>query len=118
MTESGPEPKLEPGLLLDQVPVAVTVLDLEGRILFYNQHAPRILDRKPSYLGQDIRRFHQPRSAAKIEGFLQTYAQGGREEFAYQIERDGFRLAVRVAPFLEQDRCQGLIQTVMLLGPA
>ncbi len=117
MTRSMPELEVKPELLLNQVPVAITVLDLEGRIVFYNQYAPRILDRQPHYLGQDIRRFHQPRSAAKIESFLRTYAEGGREEFSYQIERDGNRLAVRVAPLLEGERCLGLIQTVMLMGP-
>ena len=116
MRENFPAAQFGPELLLEQVPVAITVLDLEGRIRFYNRHAPRILDREPHYLGQDIRRFHQPRSAAKIESFLRAYAQGRREEFAYQIEREGSRLAVRVAPLLEGDRCLGLIQTVMLLG--
>lgn len=111
-----PDPELNLDLVLHQVPVAVTVLDLEGKILFYNRHAPRILDRQPHYLGRDIRGFHHPKSAAKIEKFLESYARGGREEFCYQIEREGNRLAVRVAPLLEGERCRGLIHTVMLLG--
>ncbi len=117
MTGGIPHPEPIPEQLLHQVPVAITVLDQKGRIVFYNRHAPRILDRRPQYRGQDVRRFHQPDSAAKIESFLQTYARGGRQEFAYQVQREGMRFAVRVAPWLEDDRCLGLIQTVMLLGP-
>jgi PAS domain-containing protein len=51
------------GEVLQQAAVAVTVLDLDGRIVFYNRYAPRILDRKPQYLGRDIRSFHQPEFA-------------------------------------------------------
>ncbi len=46
--------------VLGQAAVAVTVLDLEGRLLFYSQYAPQILDRKPAYLGREVGELHQP----------------------------------------------------------
>ena len=102
--------------ILEQAAVAVTVLDLTGRIVFYNRYAPRILDRKPQYLGRDIRSFHQPASNQKTDRILAEYAAGGREEYAWRLEREGKVLAVRVAPWLRDDgRCRGLIHTVMPL---
>ena len=66
-------------LILDQAPVAITVVDLEGRVLFYNDYSSRVLDRKPEYLGTDVRNCHQKtasndridRMLAEFKGYSQ-----------------------------------------------
>ncbi|MGD9033231.1 MAG: hypothetical protein PVJ69_08365 [Desulfobacteraceae bacterium] len=42
-------------LVLDQIAAAITVIDLEGRTLYYNDYSAQVLDRKPEYLGKDVR---------------------------------------------------------------
>lgn len=102
---------------LGQAAVAVTVLDLEGRLLFYSRHAPRLLDRRPSYLGRDVRELHQPASAAKMTAILAAYAAGGREEFTWQLHRGEKVFTVRVAPLELSGANRGLVHTVMLMPP-
>ena len=46
-------------LIVDMIPVAITIIDLEGHILFYNDYSRQVLNRKPEYLGSDIRDCHQ-----------------------------------------------------------
>lgn len=106
----------DPTELLDQLPVAVTVLDRGGIIKYYNEHAPKILDRKPEYLGRDIREFHQPASNAKTDRIFAAYAQGGREEYCWRLKRGDQEFMVRVRPWLRGGQWAGLVHTVMLLG--
>ena len=96
--------------IMARMPAAVTVLDLEGRLLFYNDYARKILDRKPEYLGRDVGLCHQPENAARIRGLLESYGRGRRGEYSYRTERQGRALAVRVAPWVAGGRCLGLIQ--------
>jgi PAS domain-containing protein len=41
-------------LILDNLAAAITVIDLEGRMLYYNEYGAQILDRKPEYMGRDV----------------------------------------------------------------
>lgn len=104
------------GELLDQAPVAVTALDRQGIIVFFNQYAGKVVDRKPEYLGRDIRDFHKPESNAKVDAILAAYAGGGREEYSWRLKRGDKELMVRVAPWLKDGEWAGLVHTVMLLG--
>jgi DUF438 domain-containing protein len=54
-------------LALENVPAGITIVDPGGRILFYNEFCTRYVDRKPEYIGKDIRFCHQkPESIEKI----------------------------------------------------
>lgn len=100
---------------LDQAPVAITVLDTAGRLRFYNSYAATILDRRPEYLGRDIRDFHQPDSQKKIETILAGYAAGGRQEHSWRLAREEQEFLVRVAPLVINGRLKGLVHAVMVL---
>ena len=41
-------------LAMDCMGVAATIIDTKGTLLYYNQQAAKILDRKSSYIGTDI----------------------------------------------------------------
>jgi len=100
-----------------QMAVALTVTDLDGRILFYNDYAARIFNRKPEHLGRDVRDCHnKDESKARIDRLLADYRAGGREEQAWQVVREGVRFQVRVAPLLVEGRPAGLIHAGMILS--
>lgn len=101
--------------LWDQVAAAITVLDLDGTILFYNAHAPRILDRKPEYIGRDIRDLHNPASNAKIEAMLKTYQKGQAQEFCWRLTRNNQEYVIRLTPLMKDLRISGAVHIAMLL---
>jgi len=101
--------------LYDQAPVAITLLGLDGRVLFYNDHAPRILDRRPEYLGRDVCELHNPASVKKIRAMLSDYADGGRQEYAWRLRREDKEYAVRLRPLLSDGQVIGAVHAVMLL---
>jgi hypothetical protein len=104
--------------ILGQAAVAVTVLDLEGRLLFFNHYAPKILDRQPAYLGRDVGELHQPASRAKLTAILAGYRDGELREHTWKLPRGDKTFAVRVAPLVLDGRTCGLVHAVMLLPSA
>ena len=99
--------------ILEQLPVAVTVIDLDGRMLYYNEYGGRHLDRKPEYLGGDIRDCHQKdESTVKIDRMLTAFKDGRREAFAYEAARYGGTIRVTFVPYETEGRLIGCIQTV------
>lgn len=98
---------------VDQMPGALTILDTKGDILFYNQFAATMVDRKPEYIHTDIRDYHKVKSNEKIDKILDEYANGSRQVHSWQLKRDGKVLQVRVAPLYVDDAYQGLTHLVM-----
>ena len=102
---------------VSEMPVGLTLLDLEGRILYFNNYATKILDRKPEYLGRDVRGFHQnPDSNRKIDRILEGYKAGDKAEHHWQLPREGRMFGIRVAPLTISGRTVGLIHTVQVQG--
>lgn len=102
-------------LILDKIPVAITVVDLERNILFYNEYSSQILDRKPEYLGTDIRSCHQKsESIEKIDNMLAEFKAGRREDFYYETIRYEKHIAVTLSPFEVDGELVGCIQSVTI----
>lgn len=101
--------------ILDKIPVGVTVIDLAGRILYYNEYSSQIVDRKPGYIGEDIRACHKkPESIVKIDRILKDIKEGRRQEYYYESERNGKRLGVSVLPYKINDKLIGFIQSFVV----
>jgi DUF438 domain-containing protein len=70
-------------LAMECMGVAVTIIDTEGTLLYYNMQAGKILDRKPEYLGKDIHSHHRKAASnRKLDLMLQDF-QKGRTERVY-----------------------------------
>jgi len=59
MSERNEQLKELSKLALDCMAVAVTIIDPNGTMIYYNQHSAKILDRKPEYIGTDIHSHHK-----------------------------------------------------------
>ena len=101
--------------LPDQLPVGITVLDLECRILYYNATSARYVDRKPEYLGRDLRDCHKKRASVdRIDRMFADLRTGRRESVYYEAERNGRVLAVTVVPYRIGGEIAGFIQSFTL----
>lgn len=100
-------------LILDAVPVALTLIDLDGRMLYFNAYAAKILDRKPDYLGRDVRQCHRKaESNAAIDRVLKAFREGSREEVRYDIVRKGRAMTVTLGPLYSNGGPVACIQVV------
>ena len=100
--------------VLDKIPMGITVIDLEGRILYFNEYSSQIRDRKPEYLGRDIRLCHkEPESIARIDRILEEFKSGRRQEVCYDSTLAGEVFAVTISPLVVKDRLIGCIQSLI-----
>ena len=104
-------------LALDGLPVAVSIIAATGALLYYNRKAAELLDRKPEYLGRNVRDFHKkPASNHKIDRMLAEFAAGRTRPFTYEARPYGEPLAVTVTPLFDGERFTGCVQTVLPVG--
>ena len=102
-------------LILDKIAAAITVIDLEGRMLYYNEYSARVLDRRLEYLGRDVRLCHENKeSNDRIDSMIEEFKGGRRQEFYYEADRYGKRIAVTLTPFEIEGQLVACIQTVTI----
>ena len=101
--------------LLNQFPVGITVTDLDGSILYYNDYSAKIVDRKPEYIGMDIRSCHKKKeSIEKIDIILSEIKDKKRESYHYESNRNGKVLSVTISPYILHDQVIGFIQSFIV----
>ena len=101
--------------VLDQIPVGITVTDLDGKILYYNAYSAQVVDRKPEYIGMDIRSCHKKsESIHKIDMILSEIREGKRKNYYYETNRKEKVLCVTISPYEMNGKLIGFIQSIFL----
>lgn len=102
-------------LAMDCMGVAVTIIDTKGTLLYYNEQAAKILDRKPEYIGNDIHSHHKKAASSnKLDLMLQDFQKGRTEPFHYEAKPYGETILVTLSPILENGKFIGCVQSVQL----
>ncbi len=103
-------------LMVETLPAAVTVFDAQGIMLYFNERAGEILDRKPEYLGRDIQVCHQKAETREMfQDILDQFQAGRTEPYNFRVTRGEKDLFARVAPLRDGDRLVACIQVAVLL---
>ncbi len=98
---------------MDCMAEAVTIISPKGTLLYYNEAATKLLDRKPEYIGQDIHTHHkQPATNPRIDTMLQAFSEGRIEPFHYIAKPYGYPISVAVAPIIVDGQFLGCVQSV------
>ena len=81
-------------MALEQVAVGITIIDLTGRILYFNEYCARFVDRKAEYIGRDIRDCHKKQeSITRIDTMLEELRTGRESEIHYETKRGDKRIS-------------------------
>jgi PAS domain-containing protein len=107
------------GELLDfskkYIKTAVTIIDPNGTLLYYNRRAAAILDRKPEYIGIDVRSHHKKAASnEKLDLMLQEFKNGRVEPFCYKARPYGEVIHVTLSPIVTEGKFVGCVQSVVL----
>jgi DUF438 domain-containing protein len=117
MDDNGQKIQLEELFILamDCMRVAVTIIDTKGKLLYYNQHSTKILDRKPEYIGTDIHSHHiKADSNHKVDLMLKEFEEGRKDPFYYEAKPYGETIFVTLSPIVKDGEFIGCVQTVRL----
>ena len=102
-------------LAMDCMETAASIIDQKGTPLYYNRHSAEILDRKPEYIGTDIRSHHKNvASNEKVDQMLKDFKQGRTEPFHYEARPYGKAILVTLSPIIKSGDFLGCVQTVRL----
>jgi len=102
--------------LLEQAGMGVTILDREGRLMFYNQWAVNKLDRKPEYIGKNVRGHHRRKiTNPRFNAMLKLFEEG-RTDPVYYVARPygGITILVMVSPIRVDGELVGYSQVILL----
>lgn len=101
-------------LAMESMGVAVTIIDTDGVLLYFNPHAVEILDRKPEYVGEDVHSHHKKDvTNEKLDRMIKKFQEGRAEPFRYEAKPYGKTLDVVVSPIRKGGVLVGCVQTVL-----
>ena len=100
-------------LAMDCMGVAVTLIDAQGTLLYFNRYAAEILDRKSRYLGTDIHSHHKkPASNQKLDFMLKEFEKGREEPFRFEAKPYGRVIFITLSPIRKNGKFLGCVQSV------
>lgn len=72
--------------ILEALPVDITVIDGDDRIVGWTKHETRMFKRAESVLGKDVRSCHHESSLPAIESLLRQLKSGEKEKVEFRID--------------------------------
>jgi sensor histidine kinase regulating citrate/malate metabolism len=101
---------------LEQAGVGVTILDRHGTVMYYNKWASEHLDRKPEYIGNDVRKRHRRAvTNPRFDAMLRLFEEGRVEPVSYVARPYGkTTILVMVSPIRVDGELVGFSQIVLL----
>lgn len=75
-------------IILESMPIEISVLDKDDKVLAWNKHETRVFKRPESVVGKDVRNCHPKKSLSKVEQILEEMKDGTRENARFWIDME------------------------------
>jgi len=72
--------------VLETMPIQISVLDADDKVVAWNKHETRLFKRPEAVLGKDARNCHPPKSVAMVEQLLEEMKAGTRDSARFWID--------------------------------
>ncbi len=72
--------------LIETMPLQISVLGKDDKVLGWNKHETRVFKRPESVMGKDVRNCHPKKSLDKVEQIIDEMKQGKRETARFWID--------------------------------
>jgi hypothetical protein len=89
-------------LSLDQItqvfaalPVDLTVVDENNRVVYFTRPQDRIFPRSPAIIGRSVDRCHPPQSVGKVMEIIEAFRSGSKQEATFWINLRGRKILIR-----------------------
>ncbi len=76
-------------LVFNHLPVDITVVDENDKVLFFNKPKERFFPRSPAIVGRSVNNCHPPESVHIVEEIVETFRKGERDTAMFWIELKG-----------------------------
>ncbi len=82
-------------LMLKHLPVDMTLVSAEDKVLYFSQGKERVFPRSPGIIGREVRNCHPPKSVHIVEEILNSFRSGERDEAEFWLELGGKFIHIR-----------------------
>ena len=72
--------------VLETIPLEISILDKDDKVMAWNKHASRIFKRPEAVVGRDVRNCHPNKSLGKVEQILTEMKAGSRNKAQFWID--------------------------------
>lgn len=79
-----PEPVLK--AVLETIPLEISIVDAEDKVLAWNKHETRVFKRPVAAVGREVRKCHPEKSLDAVERIISEMKAGTREKASFWIE--------------------------------
>jgi len=73
-------------VVLETIPVEISIVDKDDNVVAWNKHATRIFKRPEAVVGRNVRNCHPKKSLGKVEQILDEMKAGKREKARFWID--------------------------------
>lgn len=82
-------------LLLDCLPIDMTLVDEHDKVAFFSRPKDRIFPRSAAIIGRDVRNCHPPESVHVVEDILKAFKRGEQDEASFWIQMRGMFIHIQ-----------------------
>jgi len=105
--------KEELGLILDALPVDITLLDKNDKVRYFNKLQTRIFKRSPGVIGKDVRECHPQKSVDKVEKIIDDFKAKRLDKAEFWIDLEGRLVYIRYFPLYSDGKYSGCLEVSM-----
>lgn len=82
-------------ILLNLLPLDMTLVDENDKVAFFSRPKDRIFPRSVAIIGRDVRNCHPPESVHVVEDILASFKRGEKDEAAFWIQMRGMFIHIQ-----------------------
>jgi PAS domain S-box-containing protein len=82
-------------LLFKTIPVDITYVDENDKVIFYNRGEERVFPRSAGIIGREVKFCHPPKSVGKVLKILEAFREGSKSEASFWINFKGRLVYIR-----------------------
>lgn len=86
---------LQVNMLFKNLPIDVTYVDENDKVVFYNKGDERIFPRSPGIIGREVRFCHPPKSVDTVLQILESFKDGSKDSAQFWINFKGSLIHIR-----------------------
>lgn len=105
-------------IILETMPLQISVLDKDDKVLAWNKHETRVFKRPESVVDKDVRNCHPEKSLGKVEQIITEMKQGSRDTARFWIDMkldDGKQHKILIEYYALRDK-NGIYQGCLEAG--
>lgn len=98
-------------LMLQFLPVDLTYVDENDRVIFYNRGEERVFPRSAAVIGREVRFCHPPKSVGTVLKILEEFKKGTKDEAEFWINYRGKKIHIRYFAIRDKEKSyKGVIE--------